>query len=481
MMTFRTTWLHRALIIGCFCQPSLIIAAERSGSLIESTDTRRQSEIVDSSSPLKRLPIEWGLPDGPSWMNFQWVISDVKQAKLFRRHGKTNDLAGMSYPGEKISGTFFQSGSLFLTDNPGCRILKKETGQAIRVLAELPEGHRPNDLVVDHDGNVFVTLTRQGTVVVIDKSGQASTLVDGLVTPNGIVLSPDQRTLYVSEMKPRRVMSMKLEREGFAVTAESPELLGSMNPDPSLKGGGDGMTIDRAGDVYCAGADGVYIWSRSGREITKIETPSRPINCVFGGAEGRTLLITCFDGVYTQSMHAVGVRSHPTAVPDSVRPTRDIVFHSIGDRDLLADVFVPAQAATTSRPSRRHPAVIVIHGGGWLKGDKTSFWPICEKLAAKGLVVMAAEYRLGVESPFPAAVQDVHAAVRWLKQHATRFNIDPDRITLLGGSAGGHLVGLVGNSADIDELTGAENFATSQISDVSSRVHGVIVMAGPMA
>ncbi|MEM6776439.1 MAG: SMP-30/gluconolactonase/LRE family protein [Planctomycetota bacterium] len=426
--------------------------------------------IVDSSAPLKKLPLDVQLADGAAWTGSQLIVPDVKAGKVLRHSPVKRSITTMNVGAAKVSGTFFQAGKLYLTDNPQCRILVQSVGGPAETLVQLPDGHRPNDLAVDDDGNVFVTLTKQNQVWLIEPDGSASILIDGIETPNGIILSPDQQSLYVSEFRPRRVVVASLHRDSGRLRAESPRELGVMDPDPELKGGGDGMAVDRAGNVYCAGADGVSIWSPSGVLLSKIETPSRPINCVFGDRDGRTLYISCIDGVYAQRMNAYGCAPRPVmALPDGVNVISNLVYGSDGDRKLRADVFTPPADVA------QRAAVVVVHGGGWLNGDKTKFWVLAAKLAQRGYVAMSVEYRLGYEAKFPAAVRDVHAAIRYLRTQAEPWDFDPKRIVALGGSAGGHLVGLVGTTPDIPELTGAVE------GDASSKLSGVVVMAGPMA
>ena len=79
---------------------------------------------------------------------------------------------------------------------------------------------------------------------------------------------------------------------------------------------------------------------------------------------------------------------------------------------------------------------------------------LAQSLALRGYVTAAIEYRLADEAKFPAAVQDCHAAVRWLRANAKEHDIDPDQIGAVGGSAGGHLVGLVAAAPDVKELQG---------------------------
>ena len=85
------------------------------------------------------------------------------------------------------------------------------------------------------------------------------------------------------------------------------------------------------------------------------------------------------------------------------------------------------------------PAVLCIHGGGFRAGNRESYDSLCVKLAQHGYVAVTITYRLAPKYKFPAAVHDSKAAVRWLRANANTFNIDPARIGVTGGSAGGHL------------------------------------------
>ncbi|GAA5482759.1 alpha/beta hydrolase [Haloferula sargassicola] len=90
------------------------------------------------------------------------------------------------------------------------------------------------------------------------------------------------------------------------------------------------------------------------------------------------------------------------------------------------------------------PAVLVIHGGSWKADDvRWSMEPISKALARAGYVVVNATYRGTPDDPYPAAVRDLEMAVRWMRRHAGRYGIDPERIATLGYSAGGHLAALL--------------------------------------
>ncbi|MDQ4067907.1 MAG: alpha/beta hydrolase, partial [Actinomycetota bacterium] len=87
--------------------------------------------------------------------------------------------------------------------------------------------------------------------------------------------------------------------------------------------------------------------------------------------------------------------------------------------------------------------VVMIHGGGWRAGDKASWEPEARRLAQKGWVAFSVNYRLDEPSPFPAEVDDVQAAVRWVREHAGEYGVDGRRIAALGESAGGHLTAML--------------------------------------
>lgn len=160
-------------------------------------------------------------------------------------------------------------------------------------------------------------------------------------------------------------------------------------------------------------------------------------------------------------------------VPEGVAAHYDLAFARYGDEQMLLDLFQP-KAATAQQ---RLPAVLVITGGGWKSGDRKRLGHIATWLSGHGFVTAALDYKLATETTpsFPRNIQDCKAAVRFLRANAERFGIDPERIGVVGGSAGGHLAALLGTSAGIAELEGAGGHA-----DFKSAVQAVAVMAGPV-
>ena len=116
---------------------------------------------------------------------------------------------------------------------------------------------------------------------------------------------------------------------------------------------------------------------------------------------------------------------------------KDIEYGTANGKRLLLDAYVPPAG------DDRRPAVVMIHGGGWRAGDKASWRPEAEQLAAKGWVAFSINYRLDEPAVFPAEIDDAQAAVRWVRAHADEYQVDPARIAAIGESAGGHLTAML--------------------------------------
>lgn len=184
----------------------------------------------------------------------------------------------------------------------------------------------------------------------------------------------------------------------------------------------------------------------------------------------RTILVVFLCATMAFSQQAEPPKPAPPA-PDTMNVIErlDLVYAKYGDREMHLDLFLPI------KHSKPLPAVMVVHGGGWLKGDKTKFRALAQALAARGYAAAAVEYRLGGEAKFPAAIHDCNAATRWIRANGKEFGIDTEQIAAVGGSAGGHLVGLMAAAPHVKELQGEGGSA-----DVSSRLSAAVVLAGPM-
>jgi len=129
-----------------------------------------------------------------------------------------------------------------------------------------------------------------------------------------------------------------------------------------------------------------------------------------------------------------------------VRHTRNVEFGRAGGRRLRLDVFEPVAPCP---PGQRRPAIVQIHGGGWVLGFKErQAVPLMRHLASNGWVVFNVDYRLSPAATWPDHLIDCKAAVAWVRQHADDYGVDPTFVAVTGGSAGGHLTAMLALTAN---------------------------------
>ncbi len=148
---------------------------------------------------------------------------------------------------------------------------------------------------------------------------------------------------------------------------------------------------------------------------------------------------------------------------DNVSAHENLVYDQVGKKKLSLDLYQP-------KGKGPFPCAVLLHGGGWANGNKESFRPMAAELAKKGFVAVTIEYRLSGEARFPGAVEDAKQAIRWLRSHCKDYHIDPNRIGGVGGSAGGHLIGMLATTSHTD------SFDRDPDSKVSCAVQCAVMM-----
>jgi acetyl esterase/lipase len=149
---------------------------------------------------------------------------------------------------------------------------------------------------------------------------------------------------------------------------------------------------------------------------------------------------------------------------------KDITYCTMDGTAIKLDIYYPAQFS-----AEPWPVVMYVHGGAWQKGDKSegAGFRSMAGLQSAGFLVVAVNYRLAPQYPFPAQIQDVKCAVRYLRANAVQYHLEPGKIGVWGGSAGGHLSALLGTS------DGTPGWDVGEYLDQSSRVQAVVDMFGP--
>lgn len=188
-----------------------------------------------------------------------------------------------------------------------------------------------------------------------------------------------------------------------------------------------------------------------------------------------TIALLCWSVIGFAGVHG----GQPGDKPASKAVT---VLHNLAYRDGPSMQWRLDLAWTKDLQGKPQPAIVVIHGGGWLEGDKSSFASRkhgvpgnIEEFAELGFVAVTINYRLSGEAPFPAALEDCRCAVRWLRAHAKDYNIDPKQIGAYGNSAGGHLAMLLGMSGPEAGTDADEPYARE-----CSQVQAVVSDSGPI-
>ncbi len=189
-----------------------------------------------------------------------------------------------------------------------------------RVLAATYQGKRfnaPNDLVADRDGGVYFTdpgfrapdPLPQGVLGVyyVSADGEVSRLIDDLPNPNGVILSPDEKTLYVIPTGQAEMMAYAVSGPGKIGAGR---VFCSLRQPAGTSGrGGDGLTVDAKGNLYITSALGLQVFSPAGEFLGIIEFPKQPANVTFGGPGRQTLFVTARSTVYAVEMEATGLKN----------------------------------------------------------------------------------------------------------------------------------------------------------------------------
>ena len=164
-------------------------------------------------------------------------------------------------------------------------------------------------------------------------------------------------------------------------------------------------------------------------------------------------------------------RLQPARQAPAGPPLRNVVYGHASGRALTLDMYLPVDAEN----GRKRPVIVFLHGGGWKVGDKSEVEDYVSLYTSAGYAVASVNYRLSGVARFPAQIFDCKTAVRWVRANAGTYGLDPQRIGVLGLSAGGHLAALLGTSEGVQTL---EDLAEGSPNE-SSRVQAVVDVSGP--
>ncbi|MEP6670539.1 MAG: SMP-30/gluconolactonase/LRE family protein [Chthoniobacter sp.] len=232
-------------------------------------------------------------------------FTDVPNSKTYKiaLDGKITEFIADSHKG--LGQAFGPDGKLYAVAGGAQQIVAYDENAQAKTIAE---GFRGNDLVVLHNGNVYVTEpgwdgTKPSNVWLIKPDGTKSVVDTGLKFSNGITVSPDQSLLYVADSRSHWVYSYQIQPDGLLNDKQRYYHLHM--PDTADDSGADGMEVDSAGRLYVATRLGLQVCDQAGRVNCIIPTPNGKVsNVVFGGADFDTLYVSAGDKIYKRKVHA---------------------------------------------------------------------------------------------------------------------------------------------------------------------------------
>lgn len=286
--------------------------------------------------PVQKLQSGFAFTEGPaadSAGNF-W-FTDIPRNRIHKVDA-SGTLSVFAEPSGHCNGLMLHDQYLLACEMDGrLKMFRLADAQQFVLAAEF-EGKRfnaPNDLVIDNTGGIYFTDPRyrapepwpQGTEAVYYRApdGKVTRLISDRKAPNGVILSPDEKTLYV-------IPSM--EKQMWAYPVEAPGKLGTGRVLVELRqrpgetsGGGDGLTIDTAGNLYITSGLGIQVVSPAGQILGVITLPEQPANVTFGGKDRRSLIVTARTSVYSVPMTATGhvFPGAPIALPEPQQKAAD--------------------------------------------------------------------------------------------------------------------------------------------------------------
>lgn len=294
------------------------------------------ANLIPTGAKVEKVTGDLKFSEGPAWHPDGFLIfEDIPRNRILKLDANDKVTVFREPSGHSNGLTFDREGRLLAAEgnssDGGRRISRTEKDGRVVSLADKFNGKRlnsPNDLTVDAKGRVYFTDPRYGardgveqdkeSVYRIDPDGKLTRIIDSVVKPNGIAISADQKTLFVSDNHPagagRRVLlAFDLSADG---SASRPRVLHDLGDGRGI----DGMTLDTTGKIWATAGSkekaGIHIFEvsadrNSAKLLSVVSTPEDPTNCTFGGPDRNILYITTASSLFRIRTAAKGVASLP--------------------------------------------------------------------------------------------------------------------------------------------------------------------------
>jgi gluconolactonase len=274
-------------------------------------------ERIGPTGEIRKVQGDFQFTEGPAWDGNGLYFTDIPANRIYRMEGDGKVTVFLE-PSHHANGLMLDADGRLLACQMDGQVVSIDPGtQVTKIVAGQYMGKRfnaPNDLVVDRAGGVYFTdpafrapqppPQAVTAVYYVDAQHQVRRLIDNLPNPNGVILSPDEQTLYVVPSGQKEVMAYGVVGPGKIDNGRVFAQLKQRTPDGNS--GGDGLTVDTNGNLYITSAMGLQVFDPQGTLLGIIEFPEQPANVTFGGPDRRTLYVTARTSLYAASMHAQG-------------------------------------------------------------------------------------------------------------------------------------------------------------------------------
>jgi len=281
--------------------------------------------VVEKNAQVEKVAGNFQFTEGPVWNPAGFLLfSDIPANQIIKLLPGSAPSVFRTPSGNSNGLTYDRQGRLTICEHSNRRVTRLEADGSLTVLADRYEGKKlnsPNDLVVRSDGTIYFTdppygipegqqqeLPFQG-VFKIAPDGKLTLLVQDFERPNGIALSPDEKTLYVADSARGHVRAFVVAKEGSTSNGRIFAEMKSERP-----GVPDGMKVDREGNLYVTGAGGVWAFDKTGKHLGSIVMSELPANCAWGDDDFRTLYLTARTSLHKIRLKIPGFITYPTAV-----------------------------------------------------------------------------------------------------------------------------------------------------------------------
>ena len=267
--------------------------------------------LFPKHAKLEKVASDFQFTEGPVWIEKDeyLLFSDIPASRIYKLD-KNHSISIYKEPSENSNGlTLDKTGCLICCEHGSRSVTQTKLDGSIITLCSYYNGKQlnsPNDVVVSDKGIIYFTdppygikkeqqqLPFQGVFSYSPEPRELKLVADDLLRPNGLAFSPDQTKLYIDDSSKRRHIKV------YDVCEDGSLTNGRIFHDMAskLKGNPDGMKVDKAGNVYCTGAGGIWVFDETGLHLGTILTPETPSNCAWGDEDKKTLFITACSSIY---------------------------------------------------------------------------------------------------------------------------------------------------------------------------------------